>query len=308
MRIAVIGVGGVGGYFGGLLAHTGFDVTFLARGASLRAIQENGLVVHSVFDDFTVKPAQVSDDPEAIGPVELVLVAVKDYQLDPVIQQMEPLVDANTTILPLLNGVRAAHLLADHFGQSRSIGGLCRVFAHKSAPGVIEHQSEVRSVTFGEWDGQVTPRSQTILEMWQKTGIQATLTTNIQKAMWTKFLLITAYSGMGSIVRLPIGKIRATPETMALLIQAVDEIVAVAKARDIELDDDVVEKTIAFLNALPDDAIPSMQRDVQAGHMFELEALTGTVIRYGAVSGVSTPVNQFIYGALKPHLPRDVAA
>ncbi len=301
MKIAVVGTGGVGGYFGGLLARSGQDVTFFARGAHLNAIQQ-GLQVKSIHGDFTVSPTQATDDLTKVGPVDLVLVCVKDYQLDDILPSLPALIGQKTVLLPLLNGVRAAEHLAEHFGRQRTMGGLCRIVSFKAAPGVIKQLSPFRSITFGEWNGQISARAQAIYEVMAVAEIEVELTDDICKAMWTKFLFITAYSGVGSVARLPAAGLRACPETMAMLRAAMEEIEAVARAKSVALDDDVVRKTLAFVEGLPDDATASMQRDVQDGHMFELEAMTGSLVRYGLEENVPTPINQFIYASLKPQL------
>jgi len=301
MKIAVVGTGGVGGYFGGLLAHSGQDVTFFARGAHLHALRQ-GLQVKSIHGDFTVSPVQVTDNLATIGPVDLALICVKDYQLEGVTPLLNPIVGDETVLLPLLNGVRAATKLVERFGDKQTMGGLCRVVAFIAEPGMIRQLSPFRSITFGEWDGQRSTRAQRIYKALADAGIEVTLTDDIQKAMWTKFIFITAYSGVGSVVRLPAGGIRACPETMEMLSTAIEEIEAVGRARGVDLDDDVTKKTMAFVNGLPDDATASMQRDVQDGRFFELEAMTGSLVRYGLETGVPTPVNQFIYATLKPQL------
>lgn len=301
MKIAVVGTGGVGGYFGGLLAHSGQDVTFFARGAHLEALRR-GLRVKSIHGDFTVSPAQATDDLATIGPVDLALICVKDYQLEALLPALPPLIGQETVLLPLLNGVRAADRLAEQFGRQQTMGGLCHIVSMIAAPGAIEQLSPFRSVTFGEWAGQITPRAQAIYEVMAAAGIDVKLTDDIRKAMWTKFIFITAYSGVGSVTRLPAAGLRACPETMAMLRAAVEEIEAVARAKGVALDSDVVAKTMAFVDGLPDNATASMQRDVQDGRPFELEAMTGSLVRYGIEAHVPTPVNQFIYAALKPQL------
>jgi 2-dehydropantoate 2-reductase len=301
MKIAVVGTGGVGGYFGGLLAHSGQDVTFFARGAHLEALRR-GLRVESIHGNFTVSPAQATDNLATIGPVDLALICVKDYQLEGVSPLLHPLIGEETVLLPLLNGIRAGTKLVERFGPKQTMGGLCRVVSFIAEPGMIKQLSPFRSITFGEWDGQRSERAQRIYKAMANAGIEVTLTDDIQKAMWTKFIFITAYSGVGAVVRLPAGGIRACPETMEMLAAAIEEIVAVGRARGVKLDDDVAEKTMAFVHGLPDDATASMQRDVQDGRFFELEAMTGCLVRYGLETEIPTPVNQFIYATLKPQL------
>jgi 2-dehydropantoate 2-reductase len=300
MKIVVIGTGGVGGYFGGRLAEAGQEVTFVARGDHLAAMQAGGLLVHSVHGDFHVLPVKATDRMEGMGPAELVLVCVKDYQLEAALPGIGHLVGSDTTVLPLMNGIRAAERLVAAFGRRQVLGGLCRVVSNIAEPGVVKQSSPFQSITFGEWDGRTTPRSQAILSILQKAGLTAELSADITAAMWTKFLFITAYSGLASVVRLPAGAIRSCPETMALLESCMSEIEAVARARGVALESDMVVKAMAFVQAMPDDTTASMQRDVAAGHPFELEAMTGSVVRFGREASVPTPANSFIYAALKP--------
>lgn len=302
MKIAVVGTGGIGGYFGGRLAHSGQDVTFIARGAHLQAIRVNGLRVESIHGDFAISPARATNNMAEIGPVDLALVCVKDYQLADLIPAMKPLVGADTAVLPLLNGIRAAGKLAEAFGRERVLGGLCSVVSFVAAPGVIRQTSQFHRVAFGEWDGQLTARVKAIDAAFAASGVENVLAEDILKEMWTKFIFITAYSGVASVVRLPAAGLQASVETMTLLREVMGEIEAVGRAKGVALDEDVVEKTMAFVQALPAAATSSMQRDVQAGRMFELEALTGSVIRYGQETGTPTPVNAFLYAVLKPQL------
>lgn len=300
MRIVVVGTGGVGGYFGGLLAYSGQEVTFIARGQHMRAIQAHGLQVNSIHGDFVISPSPVTDDMGAVGRAELVLVCVKDFHLGDVIPAMKPLVGRETTILPMLNGIRAAEQLIEAFGRDKVLGGNCSVVAFVAKPGTIQQTSAFRRVAFGEWNGAETARTRAIFDIFQATGVDVELSADVRKTMWTKYLFITAYSGVASVVRLPAASIHACPETMEMLQDAMKEIAAVALARGVSLDENVVESTMAFVRALPPEATSSMQRDVEAGRPSELEALTGYLVRQGIEMKVPTPVNTVLYAALKP--------
>jgi 2-dehydropantoate 2-reductase len=300
MKIVGVGSGGVGGYFGSRLADAGQDVTFIARGAHLAALLASGLVVQSIHGDFHVSPVKATDRMEGPGPADLVLVCVKDYQLEATLPGIGALVGPNTMVLPLMNGIRAAERLVESFGRQHVLGGLCRVISFIAAPGVVKQSSPFQSITFGEWDGRPTKRTRAILSLLRQASLTAELSTDINAAMWTKFLFITAYSGLASVVRLPAGAIKSRPETMAMLKSCMSEIEAVARARGVALETDVVAKAMAFVQAMPDETTASMQRDVAVGHLFELEAMTGSVVRYGREASVPTPVNSFIYAALKP--------
>jgi 2-dehydropantoate 2-reductase len=301
MKIVILGAGGVGGYFGAMLARSGRDVTFIARGRHLQEIRNSGLRVRSVHGDFVINSALATEDISSLGPVDLVLIAVKDFQLEPILSPMKTLINEASTIIPLLNGVRAAERLIEEFGRERVLGGLCRIVAYKEGPGIICQESSFRSIIFGEWDGQESTRARAILETLSATDIDVELTADIRKEMWTKYLFIAAYGAVSSVVRLPAGRIRSTRETMEILRKAMNEIAEVAQARSVTLESGVVNKALAFFDSFPPGATSSMQRDVQEGRMFELEALTGALVRYGTEVDVPTPVNDFLYAALKPH-------
>lgn len=300
MRIAIMGAGGVGGYFGGLLAQAGHDVTFIARGEHLAAIQTRGLRVESVHGDFTIRPAQASDNPADVGPVDTVLFAAKTYHFDQALDAMRPLIGPATTILPLQNGIDAAERTAAALGGDHVIGGLCQVGSYIAAPGVIKQISQFRRIVAGELDGRITPRVQAIVAALQAAGAAAEATTDIRKALWTKFIFIAPLSGVGAVARVPAGEIMACAETRGLLEDAMREVEAVADARGIALDADIVAKTMAFCAAMEPQQTASMQRDVMSGKPSELESMIGVLVRFGIELGVQTPVFQFFYAALLP--------
>lgn len=300
MRIAIMGTGGVGGYFGGLLARAGYDVTFIARGEQLAAIQAHGLRVESVHGDFTVFPATATAAPEAVGPVDYVLFATKTHHFDQALDAMRPLIGLGTAVLPLQNGIDAAERAAAALGRAHVIGGLCQVGSYIAAPGVIKQISQFRKVVAGELDGQITPRVRAIVAALQAAGATAEATADIRKALWTKFIFIAPLSGVGAVARVPVGELMACPETRRLLEDAMIEVAAVARARGSALDGDIVTKTLAFCDAMPPQQTASMQRDVLGGKPSELESMIGVMVRLGAELGVPTPVFRFFYGALLP--------
>jgi 2-dehydropantoate 2-reductase len=300
MRIAIMGAGGVGGYFGGLLARAGYAVTFIARGEHGTAIQAHGLRVESVHGDFTVYPAQVSADPAAVGPVDCVIFAAKTHHFAQALEAMRPLIGPDTTILPLQNGIDAAERIAAVLGRQHVIGGLCQVGSYIAAPGVIKQISQFRRVVAGELDGQITPRVRAIIAALQAAGAAAEATPDIRKALWTKFIFIAPFSGVGAVARAPIGEIMTCPETRQLLEDAMREIEAVAHARGIALEADIVAKTMAFCAAMEPQQTASMQRDVMSGKPSELESMIGVMVRFGAELDVATPIFRFFYSALLP--------
>ncbi len=305
MRIAILGVGGVGGYFGARLAAAGQDVHFLARGVHLDAIRAVGLRVESPLGDLHINPAQATADPAAIGPVDLVLVGVKTWQLAAALASARPLLGPNTAVLPLLNGVEAPATITEILGAQYAFGGLCRIIAMLVGPGHIRHTGIAPAIVFGELDGRQTARSEAIHAALTSAGVQSEITLDVNRALWEKFMLICTWSGLGAITRTPIGVWRSLPGTRDLAERLLHEVVAVGRAHGVELDNTQAAATLAFLDGVPPSGTASMQRDIIAGWPSELEAQSGALVRLGAAVGVPTPVNSFIYHSL---LPQEQAA
>jgi 2-dehydropantoate 2-reductase len=305
MKIAIMGTGGVGGYYGGLLAQGGHDVTFIARGAHLKAIQENGLRVKSIHGDFHIHPAQATDDSTQIGSVDLVVFCTKTYATDKAAQQIKPLVAPDTTVLPLQNGIDATERIGVFVGIEHMLGGVTWISSAVEAPGVIKQVSQFRRVVLGELDGQITPRAQAIHKALQETGITVELSENISKILWTKFVFISTASSLGSLTRLSIGEYRSIPETRAMMTSLMREVEAVARAQDVELDKGVIQKSMDFIDNVAPQIKASMQLDVEAGQRSELESMIGVIGRKGRELEVSTPIADMIYAAL---LPGEIAA
>jgi 2-dehydropantoate 2-reductase len=300
MKIAVFGAGGVGGYFGGKLAQAGEEVTFIARGEHLVSIQTGGLKVDSIKGDFVVKPAHATDDPRRVGAVDVVLVAVKGWQVAEAARAMRPLVGSATLVVPLLNGVEAPDQLAEMLGRQAVGGGLCRISSFIAGTGHVRHVGIEPYVAFGELDGGESERCQLLLRAFERAEVKAEIPADIRIAMWDKFLFIAAFSGAGAVTRAPAGGMRAIPETRALLESAMQEIVAVAQAHHIGLPADSVAKTMAFIDEMQEGVQASMQRDILEGRPSELASQNGAVIRLGRLAGVPTPVNDFLYASLLP--------
>ncbi|WIG58015.1 MAG: 2-dehydropantoate 2-reductase [Ktedonobacterales bacterium] len=301
MRIAVVGSGGLGGYFGALLARAGEDVSFLARGAQLAAIRASGLTVQSrLSGDFTL-PVRVTDEAREIGPVDLALFTVKSYGLEAAAEQCRPLVGAETTVLPLLNGIDATERLGATFGSERVLGGVALVTAAVAAPGVIAQTGGPGMLMLGELAGGISPRVEQIAARLQRAGIPASAEANIMGALWNKFVLICAFSGLTALTRLPIGPILSTPETRELYTGIMREVEAVARAHGVALPDEVIERTLALSSGMGASERGSMAHDLLNGRRMELETLNGTVVRLGRAHGIPTPLNFAIYAALKPY-------
>ena len=300
MRIAIVGIGGVGGYFGGRLANAGEETTFIARGDHLATIRDQGLRVDSILGDFVVNPARATADPSTIGIVDFVLICVKAWQVPDVAEQIKPIVGRNTTVVSLCNGVEAASQLAASLGESCVVGGLCKIISYKVGPGHIRHAGVNPEITIGEIGGSESDRVKRLRERLTNAGIKVVVPPDIDVAIWDKFLFIASLSGVGAVTRANVGVLRSLPESRRMLEGAMHEIHTVARARNVALPEDTVERTMAFVDSLPADGTASMQRDIMNGHRSELDAQTGAVVRLGVDIGVSTPVNQFIYGALLP--------
>ena len=305
MKIAIMGTGGVGGYYGGLLAQKSHDITFIARGEHLKAIQENGLQAKSIHGDFHVKPAQATDDPAQIGPVDLVVFCTKTYSIDKAAEQIKPLVASDTTVLPLQNGIDAAERIGKVVGMQHILGGATWISSKVEAPGMIKQISQFRRVVLGELYGQVTARARAIHKAFEETGITAELSENILKILWTKFVFISMASGLGSLTRLTIGQYRSVPETRAMMTSLMLEVEAVARAQGVDLDSDVVQKSLDFVDNAAPHIKPSMQLDVEAGRKSEIEAMIGVVGHKGRELGIPTPVADMVYASL---LPGEIAA
>jgi 2-dehydropantoate 2-reductase len=301
MKFAIFGTGGVGGYFGGRLAQAGHDVTFIARGAHLAAITEAGLKVSSIDGDFVVYPAKATDDPASIGPVDVILVTVKAWQMEEALSQMSPLVGPKTLLLPMLNGVDAPEELAVAFGREHVLGGLCRVSSFIAEPGHIQHVGIQPIITLGELDDRRTERVETLREALSSiSNATVEIPDDIHVALWEKFLIICALSGVGAVTRQPVGVYREVPETRAMFTRAIEETAAVGRARGIALSEDVVKRVLARVDFIQPDVIASMHKDILEGRPSELEAQTGAVVRMGRELGVSTPTHDFIYASLLP--------
>lgn len=301
MRIAVFGSGAVGGYFGGRLAQGGEDVVFIARGEHLAAIRANGLRVGSALGDFLIHPATATDDPAGVGTADLVLLGVKAWQVAEAAAAIRPLVGPQTLVLPLQNGVEAPTQLAEVLGADAVLGGICRIIAYIEAPGRIRHGGGAPYVGFGALDGARTEGLAAVERAFARTqGMTAELVSDIRAAMWSKFMFISALSGIGAVTRAPIGVIRSQPETRRLLEEALREVYRLSAAEGVALAADGVEAALAFVDSLPPDGTTSMQRDIAAGRPSELESQSGAVVRLAERLGVAVPTHCAIHASLLP--------
>ena len=303
MRIAVMGAGGIGGFFGGCLARAGEDVTFIARGAHLEAIRAGGLRVESASaGEFTIRPAKATDRPSEVGPVDLILFCVKSWDLDSAAQEIRPLIGSGTALIPLLNGVDAASRISSSVGDGHVLGGLAHIESTIAEPGFVRHLSPtLHRLTFGELDGSSSDRVGKIAEVLRRGGFYVVATPSIRRALWEKFIFICGFAGISALTRLPVSLIRGTPETRRLVELAMREAAAVGLAHGVPLESDVVTAQLARLDLLPPASKASMARDLERGRRLEIEALNGAVARLGRERGVPTPVNEFVHAALTPY-------
>jgi 2-dehydropantoate 2-reductase len=301
MRIAIVGSGGVGGYFGGRLAATGADVTFLARGAHLEAMRTRGLRIISPKGDVHLPHVKAESDPHAIGPAEIVLFAVKLYDTDRALELLPGLIGPDTVVIPLQNGVDSVAALTRAVGAPHTAGGTCYVSAVIFEPGVIRHTA-MDHLIFGELDGTRTARLEWLLEACRPAGFQATLSTDIASDIWAKFVRLSVFSGMTAVTRSPLGVLREDSELFAMLKDAVRETMAVARAKGIAMPESTVEDVATAYRALPAQTKSSMLEDLERGRRLELPWLSGAVLRIGRETGVETPTHRFINTVLKPHV------
>jgi 2-dehydropantoate 2-reductase len=299
VRIAVFGTGGAGGYFGARLARAGDDVVFIARGENLRAIREHGLIVETPQGEFCVR-SEATDDPATVGPVDAVLIGVKTWQVVEAARALRPLLGADTFAVPLQNGVEAASQLASVLGAERVLGGLCGTLSWVAGPGRIRSIGRVNFVKLGEEDDRASDRAERLRAAFERAGVDVEIPVDFRRALWAKFLFVVSLGGVGAVTRVPVGVVRTLPETRRMLTQAMEEILAVARARGIALPDSAIAETLAFVDTLSPDGTTSLQRDIAEGKPSELEAWNGAVVRLGREAGVPTPLHAFLYESLLP--------
>ena len=300
MKIVVVGAGGVGGYFGGRLAHAGIDTTFLVRGATLDALRTKGLRVDSILGDFAVERVQATDDPAKVGHVDAILLAVKAWQLPDAARQLAPMLGPDTLVVPLENGIDAPDVLANILGREHVAGGLCAIVSFIVTPGHIRHAASEPLVMFGELDNRRSERIEALRAAFERAGVHVEVPQDIHRSMWTKFLFIATMSGIGALTRVPIGVWRSMPEVRAIADASLREVVALASARGVDLGTDAVEKTWERYDAMAPTSTSSMQRDIIEGKPSELDAQLGAIVRLAREHGVAAPVTELLYHALLP--------
>lgn len=302
MRIAVLGSGGIGGYYGALLAKGGHDVSFIARGEHLEAMQRRGLTVRTPEGESTI-PVTAGADTRPLGPVDLVLFCVKSYDTEPAAQALVPLMGRDTAVLTLQNGVDNLEAIASVVGSEAVLAGAVYVALQLVSPGVILRTGGEGKVVFGEVSGAMTERAQRIASAFQQSGIPHQVSADINRVLWDKFLFIAGVGGVTALARSGIGPLLASPEGRTLLTTSCEEIAAVALAERAPLPADAVDRVIQQAATLPPQWRSSMARDLEDGRRLEVDALSGTVVRRGLKLGVPTPVHRTIAACLSVHQP-----
>ena len=301
MRIAVMGAGGVGGYFGARLAQAGHDVAFIARGRHLAALRERGLSVASALGDIRLARPAVTDDPATLPPAEVVLFAVKLWDTEGAARAVLPLLAEGGVIVPFQNGVESIDRIAAIAGPAPVMGGAAYIAATIREPGLIAHTGTMARLRFGITQPAQQPAAEALLAACQGAGIDAALVADIHRALWEKFVFLAAMSGLTSVARQPVGVLRGDPDSRATWAAAMREACAVGRARGIALADDFDLQQMEFADGLPAEMRSSMQNDLAAGNRLEAPWLCGAVARMAREGGIDAPVNATLYAALKPY-------
>ncbi|HXF99235.1 MAG TPA: 2-dehydropantoate 2-reductase [Bacteroidota bacterium] len=311
MKFAVVGAGGVGGYFGGKLAAHGENVWFVARGSHLEAMKAHGLQVKSFEGDFRVPPGRMSDSPAEVGQVDVVLFCVKSYDTETAARSLDPLLSPDTIIISLQNGVDNVEKIRRLIPRGIVFGGVAYIYATIASPGIVSHTVGPTKIVFGPWDESdagVLERASEIRRLMQEAGINAELADDIRVEMWKKFVFISAVGGMTALTRLTLGEILAVPATRDMLADAMRETLAVARARGVNLPADLTEQILEILKRYDNNSRSSMYHDLVHGRRMEVEAFSGVVVREGERLGIPTPVHRALYAALLPHHLKHAAA
>ena len=301
MRVLIVGAGGVGGYFGAKLARAGVPVTLLARGAHLAAIQKDGLRVRSAVDGESVAQVTAVADVSGLPPADAVLFCVKSFDTETAAAAIRPAIGPDTAVVSLQNGVDNEETLERVLGPGHTVGGVAYVFATIDSPGVIAHRF-AGHVVFGELDGRSSARLEALRAAFAQAGVRAEVSPNIRRALWQKYVMISAQAGMTALSRAPIGVIRALPESRLMYRRIVEELAALARAGGVDLGPEIIDTVMKAADGLAAEAYSSLHHDLTQGRRLELETLHGHAVRLGERLGVPTPMVFAVYAALKPHL------
>jgi 2-dehydropantoate 2-reductase len=294
LRIAIMGSGGVGGYFGARLVKGGADVHFIARGPHLAAMRQRGLAVEGGPEQLRLHKVNVTDDPKTIGPVDMVMFCVKLWDTESAARQLRPIVKPTTGVISFQNGVQKDDMLRPIFGDEALMGGVAYVGTNIGRPGVIAQTGPLQRLVFGEYDGRRSARAEAFYEACKRGGINAEISDDVRRSIWEKYVVLVAMSGATTAMRQTIGPIRANPLARQFLLDLAREVVAVGRAHGVALPADYAEQRIPFFDGWPAEMTTSMHHDLQQGKRLELRWLSGSVVDLGAEVGVPTPMNRAV--------------
>ncbi|WP_299313450.1 2-dehydropantoate 2-reductase [uncultured Aquimarina sp.] len=300
MHTVVIGIGGVGGYFGGKIANSGQKVSLVARGEHLEVIRQKGLKVRSIEGDFVTRPFLVTDDIHKVKKADLILICTKSWQIQEATEFIKPILKEDTIVIPLQNGADNAEKVMSVIDKKHVLGGLCKIYSKIEAPGIISHFGHTPEVIFGELNKNKSDRLQSVKTVFDKAGFKNKISGDIQVDIWSKFMFIATVSGLGALTRATIGEMYENLELREVLRATATEIYEISLAKAIEMPSSIVDGIMTFINKQPFDATASTQRDIMEGRPSELDNFNGFVVKEGKKLGVDTPTNTFIYSCLQP--------
>ena len=298
MRIAIIGAGGVGGFFGARLQQAGADVHFVARGTHLAALRSHGLMVESPLGNIHLPRVSVTDNPADVGVADIVWLSVKLWDMEAAIRSMRPLIGAETGVISFQNGVEKDDILRSAFGDKAVMGGVAYIATNIDRPGVIKHTGTMQRLIFGEYDGRRSARAEALLDASLRGGINAELSGDIRRAVWEKFVFLVGLSGSTTTMRETIGPIRSNPRSRRFLSELMRETVAVGRALGVALPPDFADQRLAFVDGLAEQMTSSMHHDLKSGKRLEVSWLSGGVAQLGERTGVPTPMNRAVWDIL----------
>jgi len=302
MRVAVIGAGGVGGYFGARLAQAGHEVAFVARGAHLAAIREHGLAIESARGNVTISHATATDDPATLAPCDFIMFCVKLWDVESAARQIAPLVAKGGVAIPFQNGLASPEILTRTLGAEHVLGGVAYIGATVRVPGVIAHTGTMARLRVGAFPGGPADRAAEFVDTCTRAGIETELSVDIERALWEKFCFLSAFSGSTCLIRRPIGDVRGDPDVRPIFESAMREAWAIGRAKRVALADDYVARQLAAADALPADMTSSMLNDLREGNRLEAPWLSGEVARMAAMAGLPAPVSATLFAAVKPYI------
>ncbi|WP_299218904.1 2-dehydropantoate 2-reductase [uncultured Aquimarina sp.] len=300
MHTVIIGVGGVGGYFGGKIANSDQKVSMIARGNHLEAILQNGLQVKSIDGDFVTRPFLVTDDIHKVEKADLILICTKSWQVQDAAELIKPILKDDTVVIPVQNGADNAEKVCSVVDEKHVLGGLCKIYSKIESPGVISHFGHTPEVIFGELDKSRSDRLQSVKAVFDKAGFKNKISEDIRVDIWSKFMFIATVSGLGALTRATIGEMYEHPELNKMLRATATEIYKIAIAKGIEMPSAIVDGIMTFIGKQPFTATASTQRDIMEGRPSELDNFNGFIVKEGKKLGLDTPINGFIYSCLQP--------